>query len=461
MKVNELEKLIGISRANIRFYESEGFIKPNRSENGYRNYSDEDVAVLKKVIVYRKLGLSIAEIKEVFNGHLSLNEAVNQSIENLENNIASQNIAIAICEEIKDKNIDNDDFDTDYYLDKISNYEAEGEEFIDVASIDITPFKHRKRVKALVIICIILFFTGIAYSFFCNYAFITNDNENYKDLLPEINTADTIDTVKADSENSIIYVFYDEAGCINTYDFNGRFLWAISVPLIKDRDMCYFYLQDNRIIIDDRGTAFVYDSKNGEFISKGFSQDMGLFPERDRYDEYHKEDEAKAKELGIIFDYYNVSIKDGAGKQISIVSKPFYILLLNDSFGFIISFISGLALAVIAYISRLRYLMKIKVNESEIRIIVKTYRYIILVIAAIYLLLAVSMLVFEIFGLTSIAVSIFPCTASFILLLLINSAVKLKMNESEIKITGTALHYCVLSFVVVLVSAFACAIFFQ
>ena len=39
LKINEVEALVGITRKNIRFYESEGLLAPRRnSENGYRDY---------------------------------------------------------------------------------------------------------------------------------------------------------------------------------------------------------------------------------------------------------------------------------------------------------------------------------------------------------------------------------------------------------------------------------------
>ena len=47
MKINEIEKLLGLSKANIRYYENEGLINPSRTENGYRNYNEVDVALLK------------------------------------------------------------------------------------------------------------------------------------------------------------------------------------------------------------------------------------------------------------------------------------------------------------------------------------------------------------------------------------------------------------------------------
>ncbi len=48
MTIRDVEWETGLERTNIRFYEREGFISPLRRENGYRDYCDEDVALLKK-----------------------------------------------------------------------------------------------------------------------------------------------------------------------------------------------------------------------------------------------------------------------------------------------------------------------------------------------------------------------------------------------------------------------------
>ena len=50
MTIQEVEKLAGMTRANIRFYEKEGLITPERNEaNNYRAYSDRDVEALSKI----------------------------------------------------------------------------------------------------------------------------------------------------------------------------------------------------------------------------------------------------------------------------------------------------------------------------------------------------------------------------------------------------------------------------
>ena len=65
MKINQVEELTGIPKKNIRFYEDQKLISPQRnSANGYREYSMEDVALLGKIKLFRKLGIPIVGEEE-------------------------------------------------------------------------------------------------------------------------------------------------------------------------------------------------------------------------------------------------------------------------------------------------------------------------------------------------------------------------------------------------------------
>ena len=66
MTIKETEELTGLSRSNIRFYEKEKLIVPSRNENnGYRDYSEQDVENIKKIAYLRTLGLSIDDIRNI------------------------------------------------------------------------------------------------------------------------------------------------------------------------------------------------------------------------------------------------------------------------------------------------------------------------------------------------------------------------------------------------------------
>ena len=67
MLVNEILKEVGMTRRAIKYYEEKGLLSIKKDTNGYRNYTDEDVKVLKKISVYRKLEISIEDIKNLLN----------------------------------------------------------------------------------------------------------------------------------------------------------------------------------------------------------------------------------------------------------------------------------------------------------------------------------------------------------------------------------------------------------
>lgn len=76
MNIKQIEEITGMTRANIRFYETEGLISPQRKENGYRVYSEEDVERLLKIKLLRSLDISIEELKVLQTGGSSLEEVL-------------------------------------------------------------------------------------------------------------------------------------------------------------------------------------------------------------------------------------------------------------------------------------------------------------------------------------------------------------------------------------------------
>ena len=63
MKINNAEKATGLTQKAIRLYESKGLIKVSRDSNGYRNYSEDDIEALKKIKLFRSVGVSDTDIK--------------------------------------------------------------------------------------------------------------------------------------------------------------------------------------------------------------------------------------------------------------------------------------------------------------------------------------------------------------------------------------------------------------
>lgn len=69
MKRSEVEKITGLRRKAILYYEEKELISPALEENNYRNYSKEDLNKLIKISIYRRLGLNISEIKNILDSN--------------------------------------------------------------------------------------------------------------------------------------------------------------------------------------------------------------------------------------------------------------------------------------------------------------------------------------------------------------------------------------------------------
>lgn len=67
MKRKEVQKITGLSRKAIEYYQEKGFISPTYDENSYRNYSKEEIEILKKIGIFRKFGFSLEQIRNYLN----------------------------------------------------------------------------------------------------------------------------------------------------------------------------------------------------------------------------------------------------------------------------------------------------------------------------------------------------------------------------------------------------------
>lgn len=97
MRILDVESKTGLDRATIRFYEKEGFINPARSENGYRNYRDEDVELLQKVKLLRQLGFGLDKIKDLQQGRVAFSNLLAQQIITLNQQIQQHETAKQVC----------------------------------------------------------------------------------------------------------------------------------------------------------------------------------------------------------------------------------------------------------------------------------------------------------------------------------------------------------------------------
>jgi DNA-binding transcriptional MerR regulator len=69
MQIKEVVEQTGLTKKSIRYYEDCGLISVEKMDNGYKDYKESDIEILKKIKELRLLDFSIQEIIEYQNGN--------------------------------------------------------------------------------------------------------------------------------------------------------------------------------------------------------------------------------------------------------------------------------------------------------------------------------------------------------------------------------------------------------
>lgn len=145
MTINELERLTGITKQNIRFYEKKELLHPARnSENNYREYTEEDLAALKMIKLLRKLDFSLEDIRKTVSKEASLHTLLSQHLTELETKQTQLNACINICKELLNEEIET--LDVDKTLDRMDTIEKKGGQFMSIIK-DYKKFAAAERRK--------------------------------------------------------------------------------------------------------------------------------------------------------------------------------------------------------------------------------------------------------------------------------------------------------------------------
>ena len=65
--ISELSRKTGVSLRSLRYYEEKELLKPARLENGYREYTESHIELVRMIQLYFSLGLTAKEITDFFH----------------------------------------------------------------------------------------------------------------------------------------------------------------------------------------------------------------------------------------------------------------------------------------------------------------------------------------------------------------------------------------------------------
>lgn len=63
--IKETAQLSGVSVRTLHHYDRIGLLSPQKADNGYRYYTDEDLGQLQQILFYKYLGFSLQQIKQL------------------------------------------------------------------------------------------------------------------------------------------------------------------------------------------------------------------------------------------------------------------------------------------------------------------------------------------------------------------------------------------------------------
>ncbi len=169
MKINEVEALVNITKKNIRFYEDQGLLSPKRnSENGYRDYSEQDIKILQQIKLLRKLGVSIEEIRQMLKGTHTVGDGMRRHLITLERDKQNLEHSIAFCKELQSEDIFISNLDADELLNRMECLEKTGATFQNKQANDV---RIHYVAPAIITALTIIFMTAMVAFMIWAYAF--------------------------------------------------------------------------------------------------------------------------------------------------------------------------------------------------------------------------------------------------------------------------------------------------
>lgn len=170
MTIKELEALLGMTGANILYYEQEGLLAPHRAQDGCREYSREDIGTLQRIKLLRSLQISLEEIKCLQRGERELDALLAAK----ERTQATQGQAAAVqtvCRAMREHGVSYPTLDASRYLEALRQGTGESESYDARQDTRPQPFYPWRRYFARLVditLCHTLWLTLLGLGFRVN-----------------------------------------------------------------------------------------------------------------------------------------------------------------------------------------------------------------------------------------------------------------------------------------------------
>ena len=169
MKIKEVESRVGIKKTNIRFYEREGLLNPDRSEeNNYREYSEEDIRRLEQIKMLRMLDVPTADIRLLFDDKLEMQEVMERRLESIDREEKALQEMRQLCQTIITKQINLDSMDESIFEDSPKVWKERLQEVLEYDLVNDVISKKKLNLHLML---------SLVYGYFVNalVAFLVSD----------------------------------------------------------------------------------------------------------------------------------------------------------------------------------------------------------------------------------------------------------------------------------------------
>ncbi len=157
MKINEVEAQVGITKKNIRFYEEQGLLSPRRnSENGYRDYGQEEVDILRQIKLLRKLGLPLEDIRSMQAGSSTVADGMRRHLVTLEREKENLEQSMIFCRRLTQCTGKLQSLDAQALLEEMAQLEEQGATFQNKQNRDMKPRRYMGAVAPAAIMSALL-----------------------------------------------------------------------------------------------------------------------------------------------------------------------------------------------------------------------------------------------------------------------------------------------------------------
>ncbi len=227
MIIKEIETLSGMERANIRFYEREGLVIPKRKENGYRDYSEDDLQILLRIKLLRSLHISLDEIRALKDGSEDLADTLSKQITKLDQEKQDVSYAQDMCRAMQRDRVTFADLDAKKYLDGINRTMQEtGTSYFSVKGDELPQVFHPWRRFLARILDISIY--NILWSAVLSFAFNVN-------LVARSNLGNILDTFIAIAMMLVLEPLWLHLFCVTP----GKAIFGLKIETPDSRRLSY------------------------------------------------------------------------------------------------------------------------------------------------------------------------------------------------------------------------------